>query len=120
MQKGKNTAMVKIVQSSIQDLEREKKLPGLLIALFIDPWCSTCNTVSNIFKSKEFNNLRILEINIVTELKKQKLGSFCFMDKYSIQLIPVVIVFKDGVIIDHISGLKEKKKYTKYACYFDY
>ena len=118
MQKGKNTVMGKIVQSSIQDLEREKELPGLLIALFTDKWCATCKTVSGFFKSKEFNNLRILEIDIVTELKKQKPG-ICFMDKYSIQLIPVVIIFRDGIIIDHLSGLKEKRFYIKYSRYFD-
>lgn len=107
---------IRIVTSSIPDLEREKELPGVLICFFMDSWCSTCKNVENILKSNKFDDLRILKINVATEIHKLD-SSIDFMQKYSISMIPTVIVFNGGIIIDHIGGLKPKKNYERYSCY---
>ena len=81
--------MAIIVQSDIESLEKEKEINDKFLAIFVDPNCSSCKISYDVFNQSIFNDLRILEISIPSEIKKCVLYGFHdFMEKYSINITP--------------------------------
>ncbi len=70
---------------------------------FWAPWCGPCKMMGPVFKeaSSEYA-LKALFVKVNTEVE-QNLGA-----KYAIRSIPTLIVMKDGVEVDRISGAMDK------------
>ena len=77
---------------------------------FVDDNCSQCLKLKPIIKELKDLGMPIYEISIPRNLD--------LVERYSVDEIPTVIVFKNGRILDHISGLHSKDEYLKFICYF--
>lgn len=77
---------------------------------FIDDGCSPCRDLKYILKELKGFGMPVYEIIISENLD--------LVEKYSIDEIPTVIIFRNGRIADLIGGLSPKEEYLKYLCYF--
>ena len=77
---------------------------------FVDDNCSSCIKLEPIIKELKDLGMPIYKINIPRNLD--------LVERYSVDEIPTVVVFKNGRILDHISGLHQKDEYLKFTCYF--
>ncbi len=98
--------MVGIIELSDDDFEEEvlkAKLP--IMVDFWAPWCGPCKaigpTVEDLEKTygEQMNFVKVnVDENPVTP------------SKYGIQAIPTLIFFKDGEVVDKITGMVAKEK----------
>ena len=89
-------------QNFKNEVEEEKK--GLILVDFFAPWCSPCVLMAPIIEEltedyKE-KSVKIGKLNV--EENKQT------AEKYNIMGIPTIILFKDGKIIEQITGYQGK------------
>lgn len=87
----------------IAQFEIEKYSQDLTYVLFRDRWCSLCSDVWYTLKEIRDKNIPVYEVYIE---KHRDL-----IEKYSIEEIPTVVVFRKGKIFDYIVGKRPKEKY---------
>lgn len=78
----------------------------LIFVSFGDVWCSVCKDLEYILKEIEKKDITVYRINIAENTD--------LLDKYSIEDIPTVVVFRKGKIAAHIPGLRRKEYYFKF------
>jgi len=78
---------------------------GLILVDFFAPWCNPCKLmapiIEDLIKEYEDKPVKIGKLN-VDENKKTA-------EKYNIMGIPAIILFKDGKIIEQITGYQDKE-----------
>jgi thiol-disulfide isomerase/thioredoxin len=89
-----------------REFELEKETQDLTFVLFEDPWCGSCRDVEYILKELRALKLPVYVINIA---KNPDL-----IEKYSIEDIPTVIIFRKGRIIGFLAGKQHRNKYLSY------
>ena len=80
---------------------------GISVVDFWADWCGPCKMLSPILESLALNysgRIRVYKVNV------DRCPNLAAL--FGIMSIPTVIIFKDGVAIDHIIGLHPKDKYT--------
>ena len=80
---------------------------------FWAPWCGPCRMLSPIMESLEndFKNTAVVgKVNVDEE---NQLAS-----QFSIRAIPTVIIFKDGVEIERMSGMNSQSAYSDKINYY--
>jgi thioredoxin 1 len=74
------------------EFEKDLKLPGERIVLFAADWCGYCrrfiSLLSN-YKGSEGASREIIIVNVES-------GDGSLWDKYKVDLVPTLVVFKDG------------------------
>jgi len=80
-----------------------EKIQGLLLIDFFAPWCGPCRTMSPIIDEiKEEYNGKI----VVEKVNVDENGEFS--EKFNIMSIPAYILFKDGKVVEQITGARTK------------
>ena len=78
---------------------------GIVLVDFFAPWCGPCKMMGPIIEelisvNKDKNNIKIGKVNVD---ENQEVA-----EKYGIMSIPSLILFKNGVKINEMSGLQSK------------
>ena len=95
---------LQIISSCEFDLEKDSQ--DLTFVLFGDNWCSLCTDVKYIMEE-----IKALHIPVyLVDISKNTY----IMEKYSIEEIPTVIVFKKGRIVGFIVGKQPKNRYLDF------
>lgn len=77
---------------------------GLVIVDFWAAWCGPCRTLLPIMEnlSDEYSNIPMYKVNVDEEMDvAMKLG---------VRNLPTLLFFKNGEIVDRLSGLQTKEK----------
>lgn len=76
----------------------------IVLVDFFAAWCGPCNMISPILEevAKKSDDFDIIKINID---ENQELAS-----RYAVEVIPTLLVFKDGVSIDKRVGLLDENE----------
>lgn len=95
---------------SVKDDDFESSIAtGYSLVDFYADWCGPCRMLTPILESvaKEMaNQLAFLQIDIGANEKSAS--------KYSITMVPTLVLFKDGQEVDRLTGLQDEKKLKKF------
>ena len=77
---------------------------GIVVADFYADWCSPCKLMMPTLQklSDELKDVKILKINVET--------CFNVSNSYNISSVPSIIIFKDGNVVEQLSGVKDYQK----------
>lgn len=89
----------------IKEIEFEKvvkEAKGLVLVDFFTEWCGYCELLVPELESaeKEVEGLTIVKVNAEEAPN--------LMDEYNIEFFPLILLFKDGKLVDHIDGYVKK------------
>jgi len=90
-----------------REFEIKKDFQNLTFVLFKDKWCSLCRDVEYILKEIIGLNIPVYVIDVAKNTD--------LLEKYSIEIIPTVVVFKKGRIAGFIEGRSPKNKYLSFT-----
>jgi thioredoxin 1 len=78
---------------------------GIVLVDFYASWCGPCQVLSPLLESleKELAEVKFVKVNVDEE---QEAAS-----SYSIMSIPTVIIFKDGKVVERLTGALPKEQY---------
>jgi thioredoxin 1 len=79
----------------------------LEVKKFSAAWCGPCKALAPIINEvkTQFNNVMFTEHDVDNDYEAAT--------KYSIRSVPTVIILKDGVEIERVTGLSSKSNYMK-------
>ena len=80
---------------------------------FWAPWCGPCRMLSPIMESLENDFKDTAVVGKVNVDEENQLAS-----QFSIRAIPTVIIFKDGVEIERMSGMNTQNAYSDKINYY--
>jgi len=70
---------------------------GTTLLWFSAPWCGTCRAIKRVLMTfDQAHPASIIEINVDTDKN--------LVNQYRIQGVPALIILKNGIVIDRISG----------------
>lgn len=103
---GLPSGMVKVTDAN---LETVKKTPGKLVVIdFWADWCTPCMKLGKVLE----------ELSKDVRFKKMLVGKYEFSfelpiaKKLAIKTIPVLMIYKNGVLVKKITGYKDTDKQT--------
>ncbi len=92
--------MKQILESEFQKEVKETK--GIVLVDFFTEWCGYCHMLTPILENidKEIEELKIVKVD----------AEKCVFitDEYNIEFYPEMLIFKDGILVDHIDGYVSK------------
>ena len=91
---------------TIEEIDNLAESGDFIIAKFGAQWCGPCRALENTIKSltlEETNGVQFVEID-VDEADES------LVEAYSIRSIPVLVYFKDGLIMNKTVGLVSKQQ----------
>jgi thioredoxin 1 len=101
--------MSSIVNIDDANFEAEvKNQKGLVLVDFWAAWCGPCKMIAPILEqiSEEMKeNLKIMKVNVD---ENQSTAA-----KFGIRSIPTVILFKDGIMVEQLVGVRPKEEIKK-------
>lgn len=76
---------------------------GLNLVKFSASWCGPCKAYAPVFQklSESVNGAGFFEISLDDGPEIQDIAN-----KYEIKAIPTILIFKDGIVVEKITGLK--------------
>lgn len=98
-----------VKKASSNNLNEILSSPKLNLIKFYAEWCGPCKMLSPIYNevSSEINDVDFYEADIDDE------GSENLVNKYSINVVPTVILIKNGEKVDEFSGFVPKDVLVK-------
>ena len=88
------------------EFDLEKDSQDLTFVLFGDSWCSLCTDVKYIMEEIKALHIPVYLVDIAKHTY--------IIEKYSIEEIPTVVVFRKGRIVGFIVGKQPRDKYIKF------
>ena len=91
-------ATIRLIDSDFNEQVKE----GITLVDFWAEWCGPCKMIAPILEeiSNEFPEYKIGKLNVDSNPQMAM--------KYGIRSIPTLFIFKDGVVVDSISGAVPK------------
>ena len=92
--------MRQILESEFQTEVKEHK--GLVLVDFFTEWCGYCHMLTPVLESID---------NEIEELKIVKVDAekcVFITEEYNVEFYPLMLIFKDGQLVDHIDGYVAK------------
>jgi len=86
----------------------EKISTGVVLVDFYADWCGPCRMIAPILEEIE------TEMSDVTIVKVDVDASADIAEKYQVQSIPNLVIFKDGKAVDQIVGFTSKNDIVKH------
>ena len=97
-----DTTPVELNQSNFEEVVVNSEIP--VVVDFWAPWCGPCKSMAPVFKSVATQYpLKVLFVKVNTEAE-QNLGA-----KYGIRSIPTLIIYKDGIEVQRVSGAMDEQ-----------
>ena len=92
--------MKQILESEFQTEVKEYK--GLVLVDFFTEWCGYWHMLTPVLESvdKEIEELKIVKVDAVRCVFITK--------EYNVEFYPLMLIFKDGNLVDHIDGYVAK------------
>ena len=90
----------KISENEFKNIEESKEV---VLVDFYATWCPPCQKLTPILE--EISNSRKYKISSVNVDENISIAS-----KYNIDVVPTMLVFKNGIVIDRKVGLLDKQK----------
>jgi thioredoxin 1 len=82
---------------------------GIVIVDFSAPWCGPCRKMVPILETISWARIGQINIDNRPDLKA----------KYSVQSIPAILIFKDGVLKQRIVGLTQRESLQNIVDFYD-
>ena len=92
--------MKKILESEFQTEVKEAE--GVVLVDFFTEWCGYCDLLVPVLEDvdKELENLKIVKVDAEECIN--------IAEEYNVEFFPLMLIFKDGTLVDHIDGYVKK------------
>lgn len=94
-------------QQTIKEMESTVASKGKFLVDFYADWCSPCRAIAPVLNEIHSDeNIDVIKINIDHEDKDMLL-------KFNIRSIPTLLAYKDGEMVERVSGMQSKDNLLK-------
>lgn len=93
---------------NLNEFNEQIKSSDLTIAKFSAEWCAPCQKMTEIIDELKDDYPNVVVLDIDVEIAEDSL-----LTEYSVKNIPLILFFKDSLIIDKVVGVMPKDKFIE-------